>query len=129
MKSASASGLAIGPRLKHGGRLLLLGNDNDYSVTQNGSNVQFDVYVDFNGGSVQRDLDQPTRLNGVEVGAVPPGFFLLPGVLHAYRASVADLRGYVEPRDLHHDDDHDRGHRSHGHDEDDRGHADHDNDR
>ena len=62
-------GVTIGPRLKNGAHLILTGNDNDYSVTQQaGTNVQFDVYVDFNGGSVQRDLDQPTMLNGRVVG-------------------------------------------------------------
>ena len=91
-------GLAIGPRLKNGGHLILTGNDNDYSVTQEaGTNVQFDVYVDFNGASVRRDLDQPTMLNGQIVGPVPAGFALLPGVLHAYRAAPGDLIGYVPP--------------------------------
>ena len=101
-------GLAIGPKLSRGGRLILTGNDNDYSVTQNASTLaQFDVYVDFNGASVQRDLDQPTRFNGEEVGPVPAGFVLLPGVLHAYRASASDLRGYKPPSD---DRDHGHGH-------------------
>jgi hypothetical protein len=90
-------GLTIGPRLKNGDFVLVAGNDNDYSVTQTGSGTQFDVYVDFNGASAQRDLDQPTRLNGVEVGAVPSGFSLLPGVLHAYRVPAADLAGYEAP--------------------------------
>ena len=70
--------------------------------------MQFDVYVDFNGNSVRRDLDQPTKLNGVEVGPPPAGFALLPGVLHAYQASAGDLAGYVEPQRHprhHHDDD------------------------
>ena len=110
-------GLTIGPRLQNGGHLILAGNDNDYSVTQEaGTNVQFDVYVDFNGGSVRRDLDQPTMLNGQVVGPVPAGFSLLPGVLHAYRASPEDLRGYVKPerRGQHHDDDDD----DHDHDRD-----------
>jgi hypothetical protein len=102
-------GLTIGPRLRHGGFLILTGNDNDYSVTQDAATtVQFDVYVDFNGGSVRRDLDEPTMLNGVEVGPVPTGFTLLPGVLHAYRASAGDLAGYVQPERPHrhhHDDD------------------------
>lgn len=90
-------GLAIGPRLKNG-YLILAGNDNDYSVTQNAATtVQLDVYVDFKGNSVQRDLDQPTMLNGQVVGPVPAGFSLLPGVLHAYRVSAADLAGYVRP--------------------------------
>jgi len=104
-------GLTIGPRLKNGGYLILAGNDNDYSVTQNvTTRVQFDVYVDFKGNSVQRDLDQPTMLNGQFVGPVPDGFSLLPGVLHAYRASAADLAGYVKPgkdRRGDHDDDDD----------------------
>ncbi|MCS6946871.1 MAG: esterase-like activity of phytase family protein, partial [Steroidobacteraceae bacterium] len=90
-------GLAIGPRLANGDRVIIAGTDNDYSVTQTGSGVQFDVYVDFAGGSVQRDIDQPTRLNGVEVGPVPSGYTLIPGVLHAYRVSSADLPGYVPP--------------------------------
>jgi len=43
-----------------GAHPILTGNDNDYSVTQQaGTNVQFDVSVDFNGGSVQ-----PIMLNG-----------------------------------------------------------------
>lgn len=91
-------GLTIGPRLTNGGFAIVAGTDNDYSVTQNGSNVQFDVYVNFQGGSVQRDLDSPTLLNGVEVGPVPMGYSLIPGVLQAYRASSTDLAGYVRPR-------------------------------
>jgi hypothetical protein len=114
-------GLTIGPRLKNGGHLILAGNDNDYSVTQEaGTNVQFDVYVDFNGGSVRRDLDQPTMLNGQVVGPVPAGFSLLPGVLHAYRASPEDLRDYVKPerRGQHHDDDDDDDDHDHDRDHD-----------
>jgi hypothetical protein len=90
-------GLAIGPRLKNGSYLILAGTDNDYSVTQNPASVQFDVYVDFNGNSVQRDLDQPTLLNGDDVGPVPDGYVLVPGVLQAYRASALDLLGYEAP--------------------------------
>lgn len=90
-------GLAIGPQLKNGSYALIAGNDNDYSVTQTGSGTQYDVYVDFQGNSVQRDLDQPTRLDGVEVGAPPTGYALIPGVLHAYRVPQQDLGNYVEP--------------------------------
>jgi hypothetical protein len=91
-------GLAIGPRLADGSLLVLTGIDNDYSVTQNASNVQFDLYVDFKGNNLTRDLDEPTKLEGKVVGALPPGFVLLPGVLHAYKVAPADLPGYVEPR-------------------------------
>ncbi len=54
-------GLAIGPRLVGGDRLILAGNDNDYSVTQTGAGEQFDVYVDFNGNVVRCVLDDPTQ--------------------------------------------------------------------
>src|SRR5207253_7457819 len=40
-------GLAIGPVLANGKTLILAGTDNDYSVTQNGSGTQFDVWFDF----------------------------------------------------------------------------------
>ena len=65
---------------------------------------------------MQRDLDQPTMLNGQVVGPVPAGFVLIPGVLHAYRASPADLVGYVKPErhSHHHHDDHDDDDRDHG---------------
>jgi hypothetical protein len=89
--------LAIGPRLRKGARVIIAGNDNDYSVTQSGSGTQFDVYVNFTGGTEQRDLDQPTTLNGMEVGPVPDGYSLLPGVLHAYRVLASDLPTYVPP--------------------------------
>lgn len=97
-------GLAIGPRLKSGNRLILTGNDNDFSVTQTGAGTQYDVYVNFLGGSVQRDLDKPTLLDGVNVGAPAAGYVLLPGVLHAYRASATDLAGYVQPSENGDDD-------------------------
>ena len=99
-------GLTIGPRLKDGSHVIVAGNDNDYSVTQNGSNVQFDIYVNFLGASTTRDLDSATTLNGVDVGPVPAGYSLIPGVLHAYRASAVDLAGYVtpSPRQRHADD-------------------------
>jgi hypothetical protein len=90
-------GLAIGPQLKNGAYSLIAGNDNDYSVTQTGSGTQYDVYVDFAGGTMQRDLDKPTTLDGVEVGAPPSGYSLIPGVLHAYRVPQKDLGNYVEP--------------------------------
>ena len=62
-------GLAIGPRLFGGRRLILIGNDNDYSVTQTGSGEQFDVYVDFAGNFARCVLDDPTRC---EVNPPPP---------------------------------------------------------
>ena len=87
-------GLAVGPRLKDGSYLVLAGTDNDYSVTPETNAVRHDVYVDFHGGSVQRDIDSPTTLDGAEVGPVPHGFGLFPGVLHAYKVPAALLGAF-----------------------------------
>lgn len=98
-------GLAIGPRLLDGSYLILAGTDNDYSVTQNGSNVQFDVYFrmsdpDPYASSIQCPLDQTMNCfstsNNV-AAALTADYTLLPGVLHAYKASMDDLAGYVAP--------------------------------
>ena len=99
-------GLAIGPRLWNGRRLILTGNDNDYSVTQTGEGEQFDVYVDFAGNFARCVLDDPTQCEVNPAASdlvidnpvtLPEHFVLLPGVLHAYRASRQDLAGYEEP--------------------------------
>jgi hypothetical protein len=100
-------GMTIGPKLKNGGHLILTGNDNDYSVTQNANtSEQLDVYVDFGGNFARCVIDDPTRCEINPAAAdltidnpVPlsEGFFLLPGLLHAYKASKADLGKYVEP--------------------------------
>lgn len=103
-------GLAIGPRLADGSYLVLAGTDNDYSVTQNGSGTQFDVYFKPNGASptrIQCDIGsfahcQTINADGSPGGAVAAGFDfsgyrLIPGVLHAYKASPSDLAGFRRP--------------------------------
>jgi len=99
-------GLSVGPQLSDGSYLLLAGTDNDYSVTQNGSNTQYDVYLDpATGQRVQCDLDSPTNCSlitttgglGALIGNLPSGYTLIPGVLHAYRVSPQDLGGYKAP--------------------------------
>ena len=97
-------GLTIGPRLFGGGHVIVAGNDNDYSVTQTGSGTQFDVYVDYKGNFARCPLDATSNCE-VTIGVVttvaptlPTGFSLLPGMLHAYRASANDLEDYVPPR-------------------------------
>ncbi len=100
-------GLAIGPRLADGSHLVLAGTDNDYSVSQNGSSVQFEVYFKASGGSASRiqcdigsfDHCVAVGADGALGAAVPPGFDFtgyraIPGVLHAYKASAADLAGF-----------------------------------
>jgi hypothetical protein len=101
----SWEGLVIGPRLMNGGFMVLAGTDNDYSVTQNGSGAQFDVYFNLSSSdafasSIQCPLGQSTGCfltsNGQPV-ALALGYSLQSGVLHAYRFDEPDLAGYVAP--------------------------------
>jgi hypothetical protein len=95
-------GLAVGPKLANGSYVVLAGTDNDYSVTQNGSNTQFDVYfrmsdADPNAGSIQCPLGDTTKCTFTTGGAetaLLSDYVLLPGVLHAYTANIA---GYTAP--------------------------------
>jgi len=115
-------GLAIGPRLKGDQFLLLAGTDNDYSVTQNGSGTQFDVYfrvadADPFVTSIFCPLGQITGCFFHDPNGNPTGpatltaeYKLLPGVLHAYRVSVSDLGNFVRPNSHDDDDDDDHGH-------------------
>lgn len=105
-------GLTIGPRLNDGSHLVLAGTDNDYSVTQDpNTSVQFDVYFRPNGPTVDRirctigTFANCTVVNAdgslgspVEAGHDTSGYQLIPGVLHAYKASAADLAPLVQPR-------------------------------
>ena len=100
-------GLAVGPQLNDGSYLLLAGTDNDYSVTQNGSNIQFDVYFNpSTGARLQCDLGATTNCYAINasgttditnLGDLPAGYALIPGLLQAYKASAADLGGYTPP--------------------------------
>lgn len=98
-------GLAVGPKLADGTYLILAGTDNDYSITQNGTTTQFEVY--FNGatgtriacdiGSFNNCVTVPT---GGGTGTTPftgstAGFEAIPGILHAYKTSAGDLTSYV----------------------------------
>jgi hypothetical protein len=99
-------GLTVGPQLSDGSYLLLAGTDNDYSVTQNGSNVQFDVYYDPTTGA-RAQCDLGTTNNCVVInpnGSVTTtsvnltaNSALIPGVLQAYKATSTDLGGYTAP--------------------------------
>jgi hypothetical protein len=95
-------GLAVGPKLASGEYLVLAGTDNDYSVTQNDSNTQFDVYfrmsdADPYAGSIQCPLGDTTNCTFTTGGAATAllsDYVLLPGVLHAY---TANIDGYTAP--------------------------------
>ena len=96
-------GLAIGPKLADGSFMMLAGTDNDYSVTQNDSNVQFDVYFRFSdadpyASSIQCPLGTTTGCTGAASSIPTDGSYqLLPGVLHSYKVSATDLGNYTAP--------------------------------
>jgi hypothetical protein len=96
-------GLAIGPKLANGSYLLLAGTDNDYSVTQNAGGDQLDVYFRFSdadpyAGSIQCPLGTVVGCTGAAASVPGDGSYkLLPGVLHAYTVSAAELGSYTAP--------------------------------
>jgi len=69
-------GLAIGPRLADGRHLVLIGSDNDYSVTQTGAGEQFEVCVNRSTG--ERMSDVPLD------GDCPTGLERIPGTLISF---------------------------------------------
>ncbi len=72
-------GMIIGPQLRDGTYALVVANDNDFSVTQNSSNVQFDVYTDGTQGPLNGD---------------PLGRSLIPSLIMSFKGSVP---GFVAP--------------------------------
>jgi hypothetical protein len=116
-------GLAVGPRLKDGSYVMVTGTDNDYSVTQNATGQQFDVYfrvtdADPYAGSIQCPLglttgcfttaDTVDGIINVMFDLPNDGSYkLLPGVLHAYKVSAADLGDFIRPGHHHDRDDDD----------------------
>ena len=74
-------GLAIGPQLTDGSYALLVGTDNDFSVTQNNQDLQFDVCT--NGSQVTID------------SGCPEGATLIASYLYSFKAGSAELEGFV----------------------------------
>jgi len=102
-------GLAIGPQLDNGTFLILAGSDNDYSVTQDGSGTQFDVWLRMTDGdpynaSIQCPLGLTVgcfRTTGGAPATLTAEYKLLPGVLHAYTANISGYVGVVpEPSEV-----------------------------
>ena len=97
-------GLTIGPRLADGQFSILVGTDNDFSITQNADGIQFDVYYSPGAGlRIQCDIgtfdhctsiDSDGSLGGAFTGDVS-GFDLIPAVLYAYKSADGDLAGFV----------------------------------
>lgn len=105
-------GLAVGQRLKDGSYVMVTGTDNDYSVTQNDVGQQLDVYfrvtdADPFVSSIQcplglttgcfttADITADGDIDGMVDLPNDGSYKLLPGVLHAYKVSAADLGNFV----------------------------------
>ncbi len=73
-------GLTIGPKLTDGTYELLLASDNDFSVTQNDSSVQFDVCT--NGKTSQQV--------SIDAGC-PSGLSLIPTFLMSFKTSKSEI--------------------------------------
>jgi hypothetical protein len=78
-------GLTFGPQLSDGSLALYIVSDNDFSVTQNSSNVQFDVCAKPGVESVQVALGS----------ACPDGFALIPTTIYAFRVDGPQAVGVV----------------------------------
>jgi hypothetical protein len=108
-------GLAIGPKLLDGTFAIVIGTDNDFSITQDlTSSIQFDELFDPTSFDPDDDLvfarircPIGTKSNCVSVNAdgtlgssfagdTTP-FILIPGILASYKASSADLASFVVP--------------------------------
>lgn len=76
-------GITIGPKLKDGGYAIILGTDNDYSVTQTGSGTQFDVC----SGGTQVPIDS----------GCPRGENLIPTYLYSFKVTSKELGNFVAP--------------------------------
>lgn len=74
-------GLTIGSQLTDGSYAVLIGTDNDFSVTQTGAGVQADVCTD--GTTVAID------------SGCPEGSTLIPSYLYSFKASSSELQGFV----------------------------------
>jgi hypothetical protein len=100
-------GLAIGPQLANGNYVVLVGTDNDYSVTQNSSGTQYDVFFRFTdadpyASSIQCPIGTKSNCfltSGASLTPPTPAtltseYVLVPAVLSAFTAKITN---YVKP--------------------------------
>lgn len=95
-------GLAVGPQLANGNYVVLAGTDNDYSVTQNATGIQFDVHFRFTDAdpfetSIQCPIGSTSGCFFTATNApttLTSAYALVPGVLAAYTARIT---GYTSP--------------------------------
>ncbi len=105
----SSRGSASGSSSPAAQYLILVGTDNDFSITQDlDSGIQFDEYFRFSGSITERiRCDRGTFVNCTSVNSdgtlgdpfsgETDGFGLLPGLLYAYLSGSGDLASLVRP--------------------------------
>ena len=107
-------GLAIGPQLANGSYVVLVGTDNDYSVTQSSSGTQFDVFFRFTdadpyASSIQCPIGTKSNCfltSGANLTPPTPAtltseYALMPGVLSAFTAKIASyIKPYLDKRQI-----------------------------
>ncbi len=74
-------GLTIGPQLTDGSYVVLIGTDNDFSVTQTGEGVQADVCTDGSTVAIDTGCSEESTL--------------IPSYLYSFKASSSELQGFV----------------------------------
>ena len=75
--------LAIGPKLANGFYAIIVGTDNDFSITQNDSGTQFDVCT----GGTQVSID-----SGCSSGQT-----LISTYIYSFKVSAKELQRYIPP--------------------------------
>lgn len=89
-------GLTIGPKLADGTFLILIGTDNDFSVTQTGAGVQEEVVI--KGDPLVGPISDSTKI--ALDASLPEGFKPIPGFLYAFKSSHGDAvtNGFIANR-------------------------------
>lgn len=84
-------GLTFGPQLDDGSFMMFIVSDNDFSVTQTGEGLQFDVCTPGEGGDPADVVQLPIG------GACPTGTGLLPTRIYAFRVTADEITAPVVP--------------------------------
>ncbi|MBC8137948.1 MAG: esterase-like activity of phytase family protein [Fibrella sp.] len=84
-------GITIGRQLSDGTYSLIVGTDNDFSVTQTGMGEQFDIYYTLDGNGQLATVEQ------VALGAAPtnPNALLIPNYLFGFKTNTGQLAGFA----------------------------------
>jgi hypothetical protein len=89
-------GITFGPRLADGTYAIIVGTDNDFSVTQNSADVQFDVVTN----AINSNITNPALVTNTAItlnSAAPDGTALIPTFIYSYKTVAADNLAISRP--------------------------------